>query len=126
MTDLPADLEAAVCSQAEARVAMDIRGYAKYLTPEAVDTLRASFSGIPPRVSRYEIDGVDGGSDYTVDIRYFVRNDSFVIRSKWSRVQGEWRVVYAERLWREGERRPGLLSRLRASLVGVLRRRSRR
>jgi hypothetical protein len=45
MIELPAELAHAVNNQAEARVAMSIQGYAKYLTPEAVDTLRASFQG---------------------------------------------------------------------------------
>jgi len=115
-----------VRSQAEARVAMDIRGYAKHLTPEAVDTLRASFPGLPPRVSRYEIDSADGGSDYTVDVRYFVRSDSFLIRSKWRRFEGEWKVFHAERLWAQGERRPGLLSRIASALLAPLARARRR
>ena len=52
--------------------------------PEAVDTLRASFPGIPPRVSRYDIASTAGGnSDYTVDVRYYVRDESFIVRSKW-------------------------------------------
>jgi len=107
-------------------VAMDVRGYAEHLTPEAVDTLRASFPGLPPRVSRYEIDRVEGGSDYTVDVRYFVRNDSFVVRSKWRRVEGGWKVVHAERLWAEGEKRPGLLSRIAGALLAPLARSRRR
>ena len=126
MPDLPADLEAAVRDQAEARVAMNIQGYAKYLTPEAVDTLRASFPGIPPRVSGYEIAAASGGgSDQTVDVRYSVRDSGFVVRSKWRRTDGEWRVVQAERLWGEGEARPGFLSRLTASLLSPFMRRRR-
>lgn len=126
MPDLPADLEAVVRSQAEARVAMDVRGYAKHLEPEAVDTLRASFPGLPPRVSRYEIDKVEGGSDYTVDVRYFVRNESFLVRSKWRRIEGEWKVVHAERLWAEGEKKPGFLPRLAGFLRAPFLRRRRR
>jgi len=45
MAELPADLAAAVNDQAEARVAMSIQGYAKYLTPEAVDTLQLPSRG---------------------------------------------------------------------------------
>lgn len=127
MPDLPPDLEAAVRDQAEARVAMNIQGYAKYLTPEAVDTLRASFTGLPPRVSRYDIDATDGGgSDFTVDVRYFLRNESFVVRSKWRRTEGEWEVADAERLWAEGEGKPGFLSRITASLFARFMRARRR
>jgi len=76
----------------KARVAMNIRGYAKYLTPEAVDTLRASFHGIlraspgtrsPPRPR---------GFGPHVDVRYSVRDSRFVVRSKWRRTDGEWRL----------------------------------
>src|SRR3972149_10727354 len=49
----PEELLAAVQDQAEARVRADIQGYAKYLTPEAVDSLRASFPGLPPRVGAH-------------------------------------------------------------------------
>ncbi len=127
MDDLPEELRAAVTDQAEARVRMDIQGYARYLTPEAIDTLRASFPGVPPRVSRWEIDGQDArGQDFAVDVRYLSRDDSFVVRSRWRKQAGDWKIVHAERLWVEGERRPGLLSRLAGSLlrfVGGLRRR---
>jgi uncharacterized protein YgiB involved in biofilm formation len=126
MPDLPPDLDAAVRDQAEARAAMNIQGYAKYLTPEAVDTLRASFPGIPPRVSGYDISSVSGsGSDYTVEVRYKVRDAGFVVRSRWRRADGEWGVVHAERLWAEGEARPGLLSRIAASLLAPFARRRR-
>jgi len=126
MPDLPPDLEASVRDQAEARVAMNIQGYAKYLTPEAVDTLRASFPGIPPRVSGYEIASVSGGgSDFTVDIRYKVRDAGFIVRSRWRRNDGEWGVVHAERLWGEGEARPGLFSRITASVLAPFARRRR-
>ncbi len=121
MSDLPPDLEAAVGGQADARVAMDVQGYAKYLTPEAVDSLRASFPGVPPRVSGYEIASVSGGgTEYTVEVRYSVRDTGFVVRSRWRRMDDGWSVVYAERLWEEGEGRPGLLSRLAASLLRPL------
>jgi hypothetical protein len=126
MPDLPPDLEAAVRDQADARVAMNIQGYAKYLTPEAVDSLRASFPGVPPRVSGYDIASVSGsGSDYTVDMRYSVRGAGFIVRSKWRRADAGWGVVHAERLWEEGESRPGLLSRLAAKLLGPIARRRR-
>jgi hypothetical protein len=127
MADLPADLDAAVNDQASARVAMNIQGYAKYLAPEAVDSLRASFPGIPPRVSRYDIASIVGGnSDYTIDVRYYVRDESFIVRSKWRHTDGAWGVVHAERLWSEGESRPGFLSRLVGSVLGRLSRARRR
>ena len=126
MADLPADLETAVRDQAEARVAMNIQGYARYLSPEAVDTLRASFPGIPPRVSGYEIAAVSGGgSDYSVEVRYSARDTGFVVRSRWRRNDGDWGVIHAERLWGEGEARPGFVSRIIASLLGPLTRRRR-
>ena len=121
MADLPADLDAAVNDQAGARVAMNIQGYASYLAPEAVDSLRASFPGIPPRVSRYDIASTAGGnSDYTVDVRYYIRDESFIVRSKWRKSSDEWGVVHAERLWSEGESRPGFISRLVGSVLGRL------
>lgn len=121
MPDLPPDLEAAVRDQADARVAMKIQGYARYLTPEAVDSLRASFPGVPPRVSGYEIASVSGsGSEYTVEVRYSVRDAGFIVRSRWRRTDAGWSVIHAERLWEEGESRPGLLSRLAASVLGPL------
>ena len=127
MPDLPSDLEAAVRDQADARVAMNIQGYAKYLTPEAVDSLRASFPGIPPRVSGYDIASVSGGgSEYTVDIRYSVRDAGFIVRSRWRQTGSDWGVVHAERLWEEGESRPGLFSRLVANVLGPLARRRRK
>ncbi len=113
MAELPADLAAAVNDQAEARVAMSIQGYAKYLTPEAVDTLRASFQGIPPRVGGFDVESVEqSGGEYTVNVKYSSREDSFVVRSRWRQLDGDWMVVEAERLWAEGDKRPGPLSRL--------------
>ncbi len=127
MADLPADLDAAVNDQASARVALNIQGYAKYLAPEAVDSLRASFPGIPPRVSLYDIASTTGGnSDYTVDVRYYVRDESFIVRSKWRKADDEWGVVHAERLWSEGGSQPGFLSRLVGSVLGRLARARRR
>ncbi len=118
---LPADLRQAITDQAQARVEMNIQGYAKFLTPEAIDSLRSSFPGIPPRVNRYEIDAVEGGGgDYSVDVRYFSRDDSFVVRSRWRKQGHGWLVVDAERLWAEGDKRPGLLFRLAASLLRPL------
>jgi hypothetical protein len=117
----PDDLLAAVCDQAEARVRMDVQGYARHLTPEAVDTLRASFPGTPPRVASYEIDGHESrGGDYVFDVRYSTRDVSFVVRSRWRNLDGEWMVVRAERLWAEGEKKPGVLSRLVGSLLRAL------
>lgn len=118
MAELTADLKQLVEEQAEARVAMSVQGYAKFLTPEAVDSLRASYSGIPPRVNRYEIAAVDeAGGEYTVDVRYFARDDPFVVRSRWARRDDAWMVVHAERLYSEGEKRPGLVSRLLGSIL---------
>lgn len=119
MPDIPPDLLPSVRDQADARLAMNIAGYAKYLTPDAVDSLRASFPGIPPRVSRYEcaLHETRGG-DFVVDIRYLSRHDSFVVRSRWHRESDGWMVAHAERLWVEGERRPGMFSRLLASIFG--------
>jgi hypothetical protein len=124
---LPADLRQAITDQAQARVEMNIQGYAKFLTPEAIGTLRSSFPGILPRVNRFEVDAVDGGGggDYSVGVRYFSRDDSFVVRSRW-RKQGEgWLVVHAERLWAEGDKRPSLISRLAAKILGPIARRRR-
>jgi hypothetical protein len=118
MADLPEDLAAVVKDQAEARVAMNVQGFAKYLTPAAVDSLRASFPGVPPRVSRFEVgDTSGGGSEYTVNIRYFVRDDPFIVRSTWKKDGDAWMVSYAERLWEEGEARPGPLNRLAGSVI---------
>ena len=106
---------------------MSIQGYAKFLTPEAIDTLRSSFPGIPPRVNRFEVDAVSGrGSEFTVGVRYFSRDDSFVVRSRWRKQGAGWQVVDAERLWVEGDKRPGLLSGLGASVLGTIARRRRR
>jgi len=123
---LPADLRQAITDQAQARVEMNIQGYAKLLTPEAIDSLRSSFPGIPPRVNRHEIDAVEGGgSEYAVDVRYFSRDDSFVVRSRWRKRGEGWLVVHAERLWAEGDKRPSVLSRLAAKILGPIARRRR-
>ena len=121
MAELPKDLASAVSEQAAARVAMNIQGYSRYLTPAAIDALRASFPGVPPRVSRFEIGTTeDGGSEYVVDVRYFVRDDPFIVRSRWRKEEAGWMVAHAERLWEEGEARPGLLSRLAGSVLRSL------
>ena len=126
MAEAPADLLTAVNDQAEARLAMNIQGYAKYLTPEAVDSLRASFPGIPPRVNRYEIAATDEqGGDWAVGVRYFARDDAFVVRSRWHKEADGWKVVHAERLWSAGDKRPGRMSRLAGSVAGFLARRRR-
>lgn len=118
MADLPEDLAAAVNDQAEARVAMNIQGFSKYLTPAAIDALRASFPGVPPRVSRYEIgDTSGGGTEYVVNVRYFVRDDPFIVRSTWKKDGDAWMVAHAERLWDEGEKRPGPLNKLAGSVI---------
>ncbi len=103
MGEIPEDLEASVEDQAQSRVEMSVQGYAKYLTPEATDSLRASAKGMPPRVNRFEVEPVEGGgSDHTIDVRYFQRDESFVVRSRWQRRDDAWMVVHAERLWGEG------------------------
>lgn len=121
MAEIPDDLRASTEDQAQARVEMSIRGYAKYLTPEATDSLRASSKGMPPRVNRFEVHAVEGGGDgYTIDVRYFQRDESFVVRSRWQRRDGAWMVVHAERLWGEGEAQPGLVSRVLAKVLGPI------
>ena len=129
MAELPADLADAVNQQARARVEMNIQGYARYLTPEAVDSLRASFPGIPPRVSRYEIASADEvGSDFVINVGYFEREEPFIVQSRWRKqADNGWMVVHAERIWKAGEKRPGPLSKLAGSvlrsLAGLRRRR---
>ena len=121
MADPSDELLAAVRDQAEGRVRADIQGYARYLTPEAIDSLRASFPGIPPRVQRYEIVAQEPrGADYLFDVRYSARDHSFVVRSRWRKLDEGWMVIHAERLWTEGEGRPGIFSRLLASFFGFL------
>ena len=121
MTELPEDLRGSVEDQAKARIAMSIQGYAKYLTPEATDSLRASAKGMPPRVNRFEVDEIESSGDkYTIDVRYFQRDESFVVRSRWQRRDDAWMVVHAERLWREGEARPGVISRVMAKVLAPL------
>jgi hypothetical protein len=123
MAEPPEELLAAVKDQAQARLRMDIQGVAKYLTPEAVDSLRASFPGLPPRVSDFNIAGREPrGADFVFDIRYSARDQSFVVRSRWRNLEEGWRVVHAERLWAEGEKRPGIISRILGFLLRALRR----
>ncbi len=120
MPELPEDLRTTVRDQADARLNMDIRGYARYLTPDAIDALRASFPGIPPRVSRYELSLEDvRGTDHVVDVRYYMRHESFVVRSRWRKGDDGWMVVHAERLWADGDKRPGMLSRLIARATAL-------
>ena len=117
MPELPDDLAAAAAAAADARIRMDVQGVAKYLTPEAVDSLRASFQGIPPRVQRYEIDLQEPrGADWLIDVRYFARDHSFVISSRWRKLEEGWMVIHAERLAGAGGE-PGFLSRLLATLL---------
>ena len=118
MAELPEDLAAAVNDQSDARVQMDVQRFAKYLTPTAIDSLRASFPGVPPRVSRYEVaDTSGGGSEYEVNVRYFVRDESFIVRSEWKKNGEGWMVAFAERLWAEDEKRPGPLNRMAGSVL---------
>ena len=126
MSEPPQELILVVKGQAEARVRMDVSAYARYLTPEAVDSLRASFPSIPPRVATYEIEKHEPrGADHVFDVRYSARGDTFIVRSRWRRLDAGWMVVHAERLWAEGERRPGFVSRLLGSLLRALSRRRR-
>lgn len=121
MPEPPEELLAAARDQADARVRMDVQGYAKYLTLEAIDSLRASFPGLPPRVAAYEIDRHEPrGVDHVFDVRYSARDVSFIVRSCWRKLEEGWMVVHAERLWAEGEKRPGVLSRLLGSLLRAL------
>ena len=121
MSEPPDELLYAVKGQAEARLRMDVSAYANYLTPEAVDSLRASFPGLPPRVAAYEIEKHEPrGGDHVFDVRYSARADTFVVRSRWRKLDGGWMVVHAERLWTEGEKRPGFVSRLLGSVVRAL------
>ncbi len=121
MTEPSQELLAAVRDQAEARVRMDVQGVAKYLTPEAVDSLRASFSGLPPRVSDFNIAGREPrGDDFVFEIRYSAPGQSFIVRSRWRNLEEGWRVIHAERLWAEGEKRPGIISRILGSLLRAL------
>ncbi len=123
MAEPPEELLDAVKDQAQARLRMDIQGVAKYLTPEAVDSLRASSSGLPPRVSDFNIAGREPrGDDFVFEIRYSARDESFVVRSRWRNLEEGWRVVHAERLWAEGEKRPGIISRTLGFLLRALRR----
>src|SRR3970282_1919495 len=95
----PEELVYAVKGQAEARVRMDMSAYARYLTPEAVESLRASFPGLPPRVAAYEIEKHEPrGADHVFDVRYSARADSFVVRSRWRKLASGWVVGHAERL----------------------------
>ncbi|MCH7810057.1 MAG: hypothetical protein IH863_05715 [Chloroflexi bacterium] len=76
---------------------------------------------MPPRVNRFEVDEEESGGDgYTIDVRYFQRDESFVVRSRWQRRDDAWMVVHAERLWREGEAQPGLISRVLAKVLGPI------
>ena len=121
MSDPPQELLYAVKGQAEARLRLDVSAFARYLTPEAVERLRASFLGIPPRVTTYEIEKREPrGGDHVFDVRYSTRGDTFIVRSRWRRLDGGWMVVHAERLWAEGEKRPGFVSRLLGSLLRAL------
>jgi hypothetical protein len=117
----PEDLILVVKDQAEARVRMDVQTFTRYLTPEAVESLRTSFPGLPPRVNAYEIEKHEPrGADHVFDVRYSARADTFVVRSRWRKLDGGWMVVHAERLWTEGEKRPGIVSRLLGSVLRTL------
>ena len=121
MSEPPEELILTVKGQAEARVRMDVQTFAKYLTPDAIESLRASFPGLPPRVGAYEIEKHEPrGADHVFDVRYSARADTFVVRSRWRRLDGGWMVVHAERLWTEGEKRPGIVSRLLGSVLRTL------
>ena len=121
MAEPPDDLLAAVRDQAEARVRTDVQGYAKYLTPEAVDSLRASFPGLPPRVSACEIAKHEPrGVDHVFEVRYSARDQRFTVRSRWRKLEEGWMVLHAERLWADGERFPGIVSRVLSAILRPL------
>jgi hypothetical protein len=121
MAETPQDLLDSVNDQAQARVEMNVQGYSKYLTPAAIDSLRASFPGIPPRVNRYEIASqAEEGSAHVIEIRYFSRDEAFVVRSRWGKEGDDWKVLHAERLWEEGQKKPGPVSRVLGSVVRFL------
>ncbi len=121
MAEPPDDLLAAVRDQAEARVRMDVQGYANYLTPEAVDSLRASFPGLPPRVRAYEIAKHEPrGADHVFEVRYSARDQRFSVRSRWRKLEEGWMVIHAERRWAEGERFPGIVSRVLGAILRPL------
>jgi hypothetical protein len=76
---------------------------------------------VPPRVSRYELGSTEGsGAEYVVNVRYFMRDEEFVVRSRWRKENGGWMVAHAERLWSEGEKRPGTLSKIAGSIVRAI------
>ena len=121
MSQPPEELILVVKDQAAARVRMDVQTFAKYLTPEAIESLRTSFPGLPPRVTAYEIEKHEPrGADHVFDVRYSARAETFVVRSRWRKLASGWMVIHAERLWAEGEKRPGLLSRILGSVVRAL------
>jgi hypothetical protein len=121
VSEPPEELVLVVKDQAAARVRMDVQGFARYLTPEAIESLRASFPGLPPRVGSYEIEKHEPrGADHVFDVRYSSRGETFVVRSRWRLLEGGWMVIHAERLWAEGQKRPGIVSRLLGSVVRAL------
>ena len=121
MSEPPQDLILVVKDQAAARVRMDVQVFTRYLTPEAIESLRTSFPGLPPRVTAYEIAKHEPrGGDHVFDVRYSARADTFVVRSRWRKLASGWMVVHAERLWTEGEKRPGIVSRLLGSILRAL------
>ena len=122
-------LEDSLRRQAEARIAGDIATYTGFMTPEAMAALRASFAGMPPPVTAYEIASQkQEGDEHVVAVRYS-NGSSFVVRSRWRLVDGQWKAVHAERLLGEGEKPPSplrrLLFRLLLPLAPLLRRRRR-
>src|SRR3989337_2080146 len=74
-----------------------------------------------PRVPAKEVEKPEPrGADHVFDVRYSARADTFVVRSRWRKLEGGWMVVHAERLWTEGEKRPGIVSRLLGSVLRTL------
>jgi hypothetical protein len=121
VSEPPEALLYSVKDQAAARVRMDVQAFAKYLTPDAIESLRASFPGLPPRVGAYDIEKHEPrGADHVFDVRYSSRGETFVVRSRWRLLEGGWLVIHAERLWTEGQKRPGIVSRLLGSVVRAL------
>jgi hypothetical protein len=122
MPEMPEDLQTAVQDQADARVQANVQGYTRYLKPEAMEALRASSPGIPPRVTRFEVDSYEAsGDDHVVHVRFFKEDgESFQVKNTWRKEGDGWMIVHAERLWEEGEERPGLLSRMAGSVLRAL------
>jgi hypothetical protein len=92
-----ADIDDIVHRHARAVVAMDIGQLMHDLTPEAMGKIQARVPGdVAPALRGYEVLAHrQDGSGHVYDVRYVGRT-SFVIRARWSRMGGGWKVVDAE------------------------------